>query len=242
MPKIKSDHNAFVLHYRPFKENQLLVDLLTETEGKISALVFVGQSNRSIKKGLIQPFVPLICSFKDNNTTLKQIVSVETSAQSYALTKDYLFSGFYLNELLFRLLNNDIACEDLFKHYQSTLCSLSKCLPIAAQLRNFELSLLSELGLSLDFSPVLNEVNDKVVGYYYEAEQGFVPAYDYSVNSISTPWFQTQHLQTIAHYIDRDKVLNNKAVEHTFKLLMRSIFNHLLDGKPLNSRKLFAKK
>jgi len=242
MPNNLIEQQAFVLHSRPFQENQQLVELLTEHEGKISALVYVGQSKRSIKKGIIQPFLPLKFTFKDSHTSLKRISQVEATANAYALKKNCLYCGFYLNELLVRLLSDDIVCEALFKQYQSTLSTLANNLPIAPQLRRFELSLLDELGLSFDFDPVFNENGDNVVGFYYLAEQGFVPAYKYAVASISTPWFNTEHLQAIAECIYHDKVLNNKAAEHTFKLLMRNVINHLLDGKPLNSRKLFEKK
>jgi len=236
------EQHAFVLHSRPFKENQQLVELLTEDEGKVSALVYVGQSKRSIKKGMIQPFLPLKFTFRNKDTALKRISDIEATANSYLLSKNSLYSAFYINELLVRLLNNDIVCEALFKQYQLTLASLSENLPIAPHLRQFELCLLAELGLSFDFSPVFNQDSDNVAGFYYIAEQGFVPAYKYSVNSISTPWFNTEHLQTIAQHIHHGKVLIHSEAEQTFKLLMRNVLNHLLDGKPLNSRKLFERR
>lgn len=236
------EQHAFVLHSRPFQENQQLVDLLTEHEGKVSALVYVGQSKRSIKKGLIQPFLPLKLVLKGNDSSLKRITYIDASTKSYPLCKNSLYSAFYLNELLVRLLNNDIVCEALFNQYQLTLSALSDNFPIAPQLRLFELSLLAELGLSFDFSPVFNENNDNVVGFYYIAEQGFVPAYQYAINTITTPWFNTLHLQSIAEHIHHDKVLIDHNAQKTFKLLMRDVLNHLLDGKPLNSRKLFERR
>jgi len=236
------EQRAFVLHSRPFKENQQIVELLTEHEGKISALVYVGQSKRSIKKGMVQPFLPLKVTFKGKDNSLKRITQVEASAKSYPLTKNSLYSAFYVNELLVRLLNNDIVCEALFNQYQSTLSALSENSPIAPKLRQFELCLLAELGLSFDFSPVFNENSDNVAGFYYIAEQGFVPAYKFAISSITTPWFNTQHLFAIAEHIQHDKVLIDKEAGQTFKVLMRDVLNHLLDGKPLNSRKLFEKK
>lgn len=235
-----NEQKAFVLHTRPFKENQQLVELLTEHQGKVSALVYVGQSKRSIKKGLLQPFLPLILNYKDQGTSLKRITSVEAEAKSFLLNKDYLYSAFYINELLVKLLNDDIMCELLFGQYKATLLALSQGLPIAQQLRKFELALLDELGLSFDFSPVFAENNNNIVGCYFLPEQGFLPAYKYSVNNITTPWFAIEHLQRIAEYVQDNDVVISKEVEHTFKLLMRDVFNHLLDGKVLNSRKLFT--
>lgn len=239
------EQKAFVLHVRPYQENQQLVELLTEHEGKVSALVYVGQSKRSIKKGLLQPFLPLNVAFKENgsqNTRLRMLTRVEANSKSYALTKHSLYSAFYLNELLVRLLTDDIICDTLFFQYQSTLKALSQDLAIAPQLRMFELSLLDELGLSLDFTPVFEEDAEHVAGFYYVAEQGFIPAYHYAIKNITTPWFNTLHLQAIAeNNYDRNKS-ELKGVEQTFKLLMRQIFYHLLEGRPLNSRKLFVMK
>ena len=242
MPNQLTEQQAFVLHSRPFQENQQLVELLTEHEGKLSALVYVGQSKRSIKKGMIQPFLPLKITFKNQASSLKRLLTIEATANSYPLSKHRLYCGFYVNELLVKLLTDDIVCEALFKQYQSTLLALSENQPIAAQLRHFELSLLAELGLSFDFSPVFTDHGDRVIGFYFIAEQGFVPAYQYAMNTITTPWFSTQHLQGIAEHIYHGKVLASRAVEQTYKLLMRDVINHLLDGKPLNSRKLFEKR
>ncbi|WP_114325990.1 DNA repair protein RecO [Candidatus Colwellia aromaticivorans] len=239
------EQKAFVLHVRPYQENQQLVELLTEHDGKVSALVYVGQSKRSIKKALLQPFLPLNVAFKENgsqNTSLRMLTRIEANSKSYALTKNSLYSAFYLNELLVRLLTDDIICETLFSQYQLTITALSQGLAIAPQLRAFELSLLDELGLSLDFTPIFEENSEHVAGFYYVVEQGFIPAYHYAIKNITTPWFNTVHLQAIAEQNYDIRKSELAGVEQTFKLLMRQIFHHLLEGKPLNSRKLFVMK
>ncbi len=135
------EQNAFVLHSRPYRENQQLVDLLTESEGKVTASVYVGQSKRSIKKGLIQPFLPLKVMLKPQGG-FQQIKQIDTNGKSLPLVKYRLFSAFYINELLIRLLADQIACQQLFSQYQSTLWALAQGEDIAPQLRQFELSLL----------------------------------------------------------------------------------------------------
>ena len=50
------EQSAFVLHSRPYREHQQIVDLLTEHNGKVSAVVYTGKTNKSNKKGLLQPF------------------------------------------------------------------------------------------------------------------------------------------------------------------------------------------
>ena len=231
------EQNAFVLHSRPYRENQQLVDLLTEQDGKVTALVYVGQSKRSIKKGLIQPFLPLRLTLKGSGD-FKQISQVDCTARSFSLIKHSLFSSFYINELLIRLLTEQIACPQLFSQYQATLTALSQEEEIAPQLRLFELALLEELGLSFDFSPVFEH---DVSYFHYIAEQGFVPVYGASPNN-SAPCFDKAHLQAIAQ---RESLFSNRVtadVSNTFKLLMRQVINQLLGNKPLNSRKLFSNK
>ena len=231
------EQNAFVLHSRPYRENQQIVDLLTEQDGKMTALVYVGQSKRSIKKGLIQPFLPLRLTLKGQGN-IKQITQIDSIAKSYSLIKHSLFSSFYINELLIRLLTEQIACQQLFSQYQATLTALAQGEEIAPQLRLFELALLEELGLSFDFSPVFEH---DVSYFHYIAEQGFVPVYGTSPKN-SVQCFDKAHLQAISQRESLYKTSLAEGVSYTFKLLMRQVINQLLGNKPLNSRKLFANK
>lgn len=237
------EQKAFVLHTRPYRENQLLVDLLTENDGKVSASVYVGQSKRSIKKGLIQPFLPLKLILKGQGK-FKQIIQVYSTSKSLSLVKERLFSSFYINELLIRLLTEHIACQQLFMQYHGTLTALAQGEDIALQLRLFELELLEELGLSFDFSPVY----EHDVNYFrYINEEGFVPVFG-ALPKAREQCFDKYHLQVIAQREslnqkndDGNEVITAE-VSHTFKLLMRQVINQLLGNKPLNSRKLFMKK
>ena len=222
------EQSAFVLHSRPYREHQQIVDLLTEHNGKVSAVVYTGKTNKSNKKGLLQPFSPLNVVLK-GRSSLKNLSRIEASQKSYTLKGDHLYSGFYMNELLVRLLGELIACPSLFHHYQLSLIALTNQHSIEPILRKFELDLLDELGLSLDFSPIFEYEADS---FYYIAEQGFVP----SIDELKLPKYNRQHLQAIAQQdLSLDTVLRCN------KLLMRQVLNILLGGKPLNSRKLFTK-
>jgi len=231
------EQNAFVLHSRPYRENQQLVDLLTETDGKVSALVYVGQSKRSIKKGLIQPFLPLRLQLKGQGH-FKQIAQIDSTSRSFSLIKHSLYSAFYLNELLIRLLTEHLPCQKLFSQYEMTIAALSKGEEIAPQLRVFELSLLEELGLSFDFSPVFEH---DVSHFYYISEQGFVPVYE-ALPKNGALCFNKSHLQAIAQREELNDGWKASEAGNTFKLLMRQVINQLLGNKPLNSRKLFLNK
>jgi len=220
------EQEAYLLHSRPYRENQLLLEFITEHNGKVSALSYVGRSAKSTKKGLLQPFTPLNIVLK-GKSSLKNLSRVEAYQKSFSYTGHYLFSAFYLNELLVRLLGEHIACEGLFHQYKNSLVALEHQHSLEVTLRKFEYVLLNELGVSLDFSLV---VETSASHFYYLAEEGFIPA----LNKLSLPRYAREHLLVIAQ--------QTQATAEEFqcyKILMRQIINQLLDGKPLHSRKLF---
>ncbi|MBA6327037.1 DNA repair protein RecO [Colwellia sp. MB02u-6] len=226
---LETTQSAFVLHSRPYRENQLLIDLLTEHDGKLAALSYVGHSTKSSRKALLQPFLPIKVTLK-GQYNLKSLIRVEPIGKSFLLKKNALFSAFYINELLVKLLGDNIACEALFQQYKMSLEALVQASNIEICLREFELMLMDELGLSFDFSLVFEHSAE---GFYYLPDEGFIPAY----TKLKQPCYNRWHLQAIA---ERD--LSTPEVLNTFKALMRQVINHLLDGAPLNSRKLFSKK
>ena len=239
--KIKSAQKAFVLHTRAYRENQQIVNLLTEEEGSVAALVFVGQSKKSLKKGLLQPFLPIEVTLKENSK-IQAISQIESIGKSFTLVKYSLYSAFYVNELLIRLLSEQIPCQQLFTQYQLTITALAQGKPIAPELRYFELALLAELGLSFDFSPVFEYATDYFV---YLDEQGFLPVYEAQNQKNQSKCFSAKHLKIIAQQVMNARVLTaaeTAEIEMTFKRLMRQVINQLLGDKTLNSRRLFAQK
>jgi DNA repair protein RecO (recombination protein O) len=224
----EKEQQAFVLHSRPLNENKQIFDLFTEQEGKVSAAAYISTSKKSDKKGLLQPFLPLKVVLKGKGT-LKSLSRVEADGTSFSLGQKALFSGFYLNELLVKLFPEHIYCATLYSCYRDSLQQLSDGLAIEQVLRAFELSLLDELGIAVDFSPVF-EI--ECSSFYYIPEKGFEAAL-YSAN---LPCYSRTHLQNIAN-----QQLDSIETLRTYKLLMRQLITPLLGGKPLNSRKLFIR-
>lgn len=220
---------AFVLHTRPYREKQVLIDLLTENEGKISAISYIGHSTKSSRKALLQPFLPINITLKGQHA-LRNLIRVEPAGKSIRLTKTALFSAFYINELLVKLLPENTQSIELFQQYYNSLNALLNEDDIEVTLRQCELVLLAELGISFDFSLVFEHTAS---GFYYLPEDGFLPAY----TVLKQQCYNRLHLQAIAN-----KNFSNPDVLVTFKMLMRQVITHLLDGVPLNSRKLFTKR
>lgn len=223
------EQQAFLLHSRPLRDNQVIAEFLTELNGKVSAIVYVSTSLKSNKKALLQPFTPLTIVLKGQGN-LKTLNRIEVSSKSFLLSSEHLYSGFYLNELQVRLLGEHIPYESLYRLYRQCLVELSEKNEIEPILRRFENALLEELGLTIDFS-IVNEQNEQQ--FYYLPEQGFIPGID----NLSQSRYCREHLIAIDN-----QDFSQVEVRKTHKALMRQIINHLLGGKPLNSRQLFKKR
>lgn len=223
------EQQAFLLHSRPLRDNQVIAEFITELNGKVSAIVYVSSSLKSSKKALLQLFTPLTIVLKGNGN-LKTLNRIEVRSKSFLLSSDHLYSGFYLNELQVRLLGEHIPYENLYILYNQCLLELSEKNEIEPILRRFENTLLEELGLTIDFSIVCEQNESQ---FYYLPEQGFLPVID----NLSQPHYDREHLIAI-----NNQDFSNIGVRKTHKALMRQIINHLLGGKPLNSRQLFKKR
>src|SRR5207253_3115583 len=97
---------AFILHHRPFRETSVLLDVFSEEYGLVSLVAKGVRTHRSKLKALLQPFVPLLVSWQ-GKSELMNLVSAEARTTPFQLHGDCLLSGFYLNELLVRLLQKE---------------------------------------------------------------------------------------------------------------------------------------
>ena len=93
---------AFVLHRRPFSESSLVVELFTRNLGRVAALA-KGARRPGSPLRLLDPFQPLLIGMSGRGE-LPTLTHAEADGCAYALAGGALFCGFYLNELLLRLL------------------------------------------------------------------------------------------------------------------------------------------
>lgn len=225
---VEQEQAAFVLHSRPYRENQQIVELLTQHNGKVAAITYVSHSTKSSKKSLLQPFLP-ISVVLSGASSLQKLTRVEALAKSYLLEKERLYSAFYINELLVRLLPEHQESPALFTLYQESLLALTNEQTVELVLRAFEIQLLEELGQTIDFS-LLDALSTEYI--HYVPDTGFQLSNDTNKHLPRYNWLDMQAIAS--------GELSSSAVRQSYKKLMRQIINHLLGGQPLNSRKLFS--
>jgi DNA repair protein RecO (recombination protein O) len=224
---------AYILHTRPYRDTSLLIDFLTPEYGRFSAVARGVRSRKTPKRNLLNPFTRLLISFQ-GKTDLKTLVGFEADASSITLTEKHLYSGFYLNELLVRLLPELDPHPDIFDFYEKSIGELSERVALEPILRTFELCLLASLGygihFELDARSGLPIVNEKF--YCLDIQQGFFVADSQVPDNVK---IVGRHLLAIAsrNYQQAD-------VRQTAKRITRLLLNPLLGSKPLKSRELFV--
>ncbi|KQX95667.1 DNA repair protein RecO [Massilia sp. Root133] len=142
---------GFVLHSYPYKETSLIVDLFTRDHGRIGVVAKGAKRPHSKLRGVLQTFQPLSVSFS-GKSELRTLIDAEWVGGMLPIEKNALLCGFYLNELLVKLLARDDAHPALFNHYVATLNELAHGEPAPIALRKFERALLKETGVAADLT------------------------------------------------------------------------------------------
>jgi DNA repair protein RecO (recombination protein O) len=222
---------AVVLHRRDYRNTSLLLELFTPVDGRLPAIAKGAKSGRASRASLLQPFTPLMVSLRGRGE-IRQLMQVEPEGRVYALSAERLYCGFYINELLMRLLERRDPYPNLYLHYLETLQRLAGSETSDQCLREFEVLLLQELGYGLLLDQTADSGEPVLPGrcYHYEIEQG--------------PMSQARG--TVEHAIHGRTLLclhNREALDpqcaSEAKRLLRRVLAFYLGDKPLKSRELF---
>ena len=172
--KRRAEHEpGYVLHAYPYKETSLIVEAFTRRFGRVGLLARGARRPRSAMRGVLLAFHPLGMTWSAS-AELGTLISAEWGGGRASLSGIGLMCGFYINELLLRLLPRDDPHEALFDAYGRALERLAGGDAQAAVLRGFERRMLAELG----YAPVLDRDAssgaqiDAAKHYAYEAERG----------------------------------------------------------------------
>lgn len=223
---------AFLLHTRAYRDTSLILEGFTPQYGRVGLVARGARSGRSRWRGLLQPFVPLMLSWSGRGE-LGTLTGAEAHGRPRTLAGERLAAGFYLNELVMRLLRREDPHPALFAVYDWALSALvARDQRADEALRLFEKRLLEALGYGL----ILDHDSQ------YEAID---PAAWYAVDPEGLPE------RTIAGRADalvvRGSSLVALAREGTLdepaawdaKRLMRAALAPHLGSRPLKSRELY---
>ena len=174
--------SAYVLHRYDWSETSLILDLFTRERGRLAVAAKGAKRPYSQLRGVLLPFqrLQVALSRGSEEAEVHTLRSAEWAGGAAMPSGGALFSGFYLNELLLRLLARQDPHAALFDAYAQVLPVLALAGETQSQavLRAFELTLLRETGLL----PELNCLTQTLqplraeAAYALRPEAGIVPA------------------------------------------------------------------
>jgi DNA repair protein RecO (recombination protein O) len=229
MTRRRADHQpGYVLHTYPYKETSLIVEAFTRNFGRVALLARGARRPRSAMRGVLLSFHPLRLGWS-GSAEIGNLISAEWSGALQALSGRGLMCGFYLNELLLRLLPRDDPHETLFDIYGDSLRRLSEGETQASVLRGFEKRLLSELGYAplLEREALSGAPIEPSRRYVYEPDRGPVPT------SASNGDFVVSG-QTLLD-LAADEYGRAETREEA-RMLLRSLIGQRLHGQVLHTR------
>lgn len=225
--------SAWLLHQRPYSDSSRILELLTRDFGRVTLFArgVRGGGDRSGWRAALQPFNRLLVGWSGSGDG-GRLTGAETAGPPACLPPERLLMGFYLNELLLRLLAREDPHVGLFDHYGEALRGLAIDTEPEAALRRFERRLLEELGYGIDFEHDAGGIGlDPAARYRFQAGIGFVAVPSAAVDD------GLAGSELLAVAAER---YENVAVRNAARRVFRDAIAVCLDGRELGSRAVFV--
>ena len=223
---------AYVLHTYPFRETSLIVEAFSRDHGRIALVARGARRPRSAMRGLLMAFQPIELGWFGQGE-MRTLAKVEWVGGQPLLQAQALLLGYYMNELLLKLLPREDAHPALFQAYAEAVHALAIGEPSQASLRLFEKTLLKELGygLTLDREADGGKPVNPQKRYAYVVERGPVLV---GGDGREAESFSGRALLAIA----QDDFSDAETLAQC-KQLMRTLIQHYLGDQRLSSRRVF---
>lgn len=222
---------GYLLHTLAWRETSLIIEVFTEQHGRLALIARGVRRPRALLRGVLQPFQRLQLAWFGQETSLRTLKTAEWLDSLPLLRGKALFCGFYLNELLYRLLPPDEPHGSLFLAYGDALRQLSEGKGAEPILRAFEYHLLHALGVAP--TAVLATVN----------QEPLLPETWYQLDHDGAVVRQAEHGEPVSFHGKtlQDMVSGCYEDPRTLqesKALMRRLINIHLGGKEIYTRRI----
>ena len=229
----QGDERAYVLHTYPFRDTSVIVEAFTRSHGRVGLVARGAKRPKSALRPATLAFQPLSLAWSGRGE-LRTLTRAEWVGNTRMLIGVSMMCGYYLNELLLKLLQRDDPHEHLFDAYAEALAHLAAAESTEAVLRRFEIALLREIGYALELecepeggTPLVAEQR-----YSYLPERGpAVMRDDPVVHGAVELRGKTLLDMARGDYSDPQTAAESKA-------LMRALIGRHLDHRGLHTRQL----
>lgn len=223
---------CYILHRRDYRESSLILEILSREHGRVS-LIAKGAKRNKKQQGISYSLYQEYLMSWVSKSELGTLIDVELATIMTSMSPKQMMTGFYMNEIILRLLHKHESHPELFDSYNSTVRELSNNNTDQVLIRYFEKILLQSLGYGMIFDQDLNTGNDIVAGvnYYYKLDSG--PTSNNHNSGAGIPVSGSTLIGL------NNETLTDTKNKNEAKRLLRSLLNQYLGEKPLESRKLY---
>jgi DNA repair protein RecO (recombination protein O) len=231
-PQRRDAEPGYVLHTYAYRETSLIVEAFTERHGRVAMVARGAKRPRSELRGVLQGFQPLLLSWFGQQE-LKTLLRAEWRGGLPLVVGRALLCGFYLNELLLKLLAREDPHPQLYASYERALAALASGSAQAPVLRGFELDLVAALGYAL----VLTRESDTGAAvdpglrYHYLFDRG--PQRAPPPPGARAPQVRGATLLALAA-----RRFDDGATAAEARRLMRDVLDHYLERRGVQSRRV----
>lgn len=236
-----SNEPAFVLHRYDWSESSLILDVFTRHHGRVALVARGAKRPSSSFRPILLPLQPLHVAF-GGDAEIRNLKSAEWQGGHVMPSGDALLSGYYLNELLMRLLARDDPHPTLFEAYAATVQLLASRNADMLQLalRAFELRLLRDIGLLplLDMETATLAPLLPAERYVLVAEAGLRQANDDDRVSLSGEQWQAVQRALAEKALFSDTLRACLPAANELKLQLRALLHYHCGVRVLKTRQM----
>jgi DNA repair protein RecO (recombination protein O) len=229
---------AYILHTRSYRETSQIIEVFTPGFGRAGLVAKGARRPKSAFRGILNPFQPLRVSWSGRGE-LATMTQAEAGSLADVMPGSSVMAGFYVNELLLKLLHRHDPHPDLFAHYSSLIGRLAAGesqdnASVEKALRKFELELLQEIGyaLNLERDALHQEPLQAAQLYEFRIDQGAVPV---DTGGKDGMYFTGAELLLIGRL-----QLDDKDALRQAKKLLRHVLDYHIGDKGLQTRRIAA--
>lgn len=224
---------AFVLRRNPFRDNSLLLDLLTEDEGRVTAVIRLPKKQGTRIKGMLEPFRLLELGWTGRGEVFTLVQAEEKGR--YRIQQDALLQALYVNEVLLRVFQPMQPIPELFQHYREVLHRLQAGADRLTVLR-FELDVLATCGHELNLwqDDATGQDIDAQMRYRFRFGQGILPV------DTDTPEVNDTVVSGALLVALRDPQALPPVCQQELRQVLDRLLRLLLPGKTLYARQLLS--
>ena len=225
---------CYILHVQDYKESSLLLRVLSMCHGRVDLLAKGAKRKNNRHRHLYQTWQALRISWRQRGA-LGVLTAIEAESVPSVRPEGFPYCGFYLNEIVLRLVHCDEPHPELFTVYHDTLNALQTGSDFDIPLRYFEKRLLDVLGYGLILD---RNVDDQApispsLQYFYAYENG--PQKQRTRHTSGQPVSGETLLALGAETLSAMHVFGRDEA----KQLLRGALHRQLGGQALQSRVLY---